>query len=169
MVISDLITMYDYNYWANGRLMATLERLSEDEFTRTIGGGHDSIRRTLVHIMSAEWGWLGRCGGPPRGPSLNPSDFPTVESIRDRWDKIENNVRRFLARLSDADLENKVSYCNDVGDELWMPLGELMQHAANHSVHHRGQISLMMRMLGHAPEETDLLLYFAERRGLTGW
>ena len=32
-------------------------------------------------------------------------------------------------------------------------LGDLMQHAAVHGVHHRGQVALLMRMLGHAQHD----------------
>jgi uncharacterized damage-inducible protein DinB len=39
-----------------------------------------------------------------------------------------------------------------------MPLGELVQHAANHGVHHRGQVALLLRSLGHAPGNVDILL-----------
>lgn len=169
MKVSDLITLYDYNYWANARLMARLEGLSEEDLTRTIGGGHNSIGGTLVHMMSAEWGWLERCGGPPRGPRLNPANFPTLDSIRPRYRTIETHVRTFLASLSDGDLERMVSLRNDRGDELSMPVGELMHHAANHSVHHRGQVTMMLRMLGRSPDDTDILLYYAEKRGVVGW
>ena len=44
-----------------------------------------------------------------------------------------------------------------------MPLGELLLHAANHGVHHRGQVSLLLRLLGQSPENFDLFLYFAAR------
>jgi uncharacterized damage-inducible protein DinB len=37
-----------------------------------------------------------------------------------------------------------------------------MQHAANHGVHHRGQISLLLRMLGYSPDNFDILFYYAE-------
>jgi uncharacterized damage-inducible protein DinB len=52
-----------------------------ENFTKTLGGGHASIRDTTVHALSAEWGWLSRCGGQARGPALKPPDFPTVESL----------------------------------------------------------------------------------------
>ena len=56
-----------------------------------------------MHILSAESGWLDRCGGPKRGARLNPADFPTLDSIVELWNKVEAQVRAFLAGLSDAD------------------------------------------------------------------
>jgi len=41
----------------------------------------------MVHILSVQWGWLGRCGGPERGAPLNPGDYPTVESLTETWNR----------------------------------------------------------------------------------
>ncbi|HEU4391372.1 MAG TPA: DinB family protein [Blastocatellia bacterium] len=169
MRVADLITLYDFNYWANARLMKVLDRLSDEELTQKIGGGHDSIRSTLVHIMSAESGWLERCGGPARGPRLNPAEYPTLASIRQAWAVLEQKVRAFLGGLTDSDLDRQVRYSNDRGDVRQMPLGDLMQHAANHGVHHKGQISLMLRLIGYEPEDVDLLIYCGEKRGVPPW
>ena len=68
MTVADLVRLFDYSYWANRRLLGTIAQLAPDQFTQEIGGSYGSIRNTLVHIMSAEWGWLDRCGGPARGP-----------------------------------------------------------------------------------------------------
>ena len=37
-----------------------------------------------------------------------------------------------------------------------------MQHMANHSTYHRGQVSLMMRQLNAQPVGTDFALFLAE-------
>jgi uncharacterized damage-inducible protein DinB len=93
VTVDDLRTLFDYGWWANGRLLPVVARLTPEEFTRDVTGGHGSIRNTLVHAMSAEWGWLDRCGGAPRGAPLKPPDFPTLESIERTWKKVERSVR----------------------------------------------------------------------------
>ena len=41
-------------------------------------------------------------------------------------------------------------------------LAHLMQHLANHSTYHRGQIALMLRTLGAEPLATDFHVFLAE-------
>jgi uncharacterized damage-inducible protein DinB len=43
-------------------------------------------------------------------------------------------------------------------------LMHLMQHLANHSSYHRGQIALMMRQLGAEPLATDFHVFLVEAR-----
>ncbi len=117
--------------------------------------------------MSAEAGWLDRCGGSRRGPRLNPDDFPTLESVVERWSKVEGEVRAFLALLKDADVTHNIEFTVGQSAKHSMPLGELMQHAANHGVHHRGQVALLLRALGRVPGNVDILFYFAERGGIS--
>lgn len=169
MTVKDLETLYDYGAWASGKLLRVISELTPDQFTQPVGGGHESIRNTLVHVMSAQAGWLDRCGGPKRGPRLKADDFPTVESLIDAWSRVEAHVREFLSALKDEDLARNVEYTNDRAEKRSMPLGELMHHTANHAVHHRGQVALLLRMLGHAPGNVDLLVYYAEKRGVPAW
>ncbi len=169
IVKHDLETLYDYGYWANRRLFQVMSQLTPEQFTRSMGAGHESIRSTLVHALSAEWGWLDRCGGPARGPRLNPADYPTVQSVIGAWSKVEGHVRDFLSSLKDEDLVRNAEYTNEAGEKRSMPIGELMQHAANHGVHHRGQVALMLRLLGYTPGNFDILFYYADTRGVPAW
>ena len=169
MTAKDLEVLYDYSYWANRKLFDVIVQLTTEQFTRAVAGSYGSIRNTMVHVLSAEAGWLERCGGPKRGPRLNPPDFPTVESVVQAWNRVEVQVRQFLATLKDEGLARNAEYATDRSEKLSMPLGELLQHAANHGVHHRGQVALLLRLLGHAPGDLDMLLYYAEKRGVPAW
>jgi uncharacterized damage-inducible protein DinB len=160
MKVEDLQTLFDYSYWANGKLFDVLSRLSTEEFTQVISGSYGSVRNTMVHVLSAEWGWLDRCGGPSRGAALVASDYPTVASLTDRCLQVEAYVRGFLADLRDEDLDRFVEFSLGGGPKRAMRLGDLMQHAAVHAVHHRGQVALLLRSLGHVPGNFDMLVYF---------
>ena len=168
-MIKDLEALYDYSYWANSRLFQLISQLTPEQFTQPVDESDASIRKTLVHLLSAEWGWLSRCGGPERSQRLNPADYPTVESLIEVSGKVEVHVRDFLSRLNVEDLARDVEYMNDRGEKRSMPLGELMQHAANHGVHHRGQIALLLRLLGYAPGDFDMLVYYSDKRGIPAW
>jgi uncharacterized damage-inducible protein DinB len=164
MTIEALTDQYSYGYWANKKLFDVIAQLTPEEFTRNAAGTYGSIRSTLVHMLSAESGWLERCGGPMRGGRLNPNDFPTFQSVLEGWQKQEANLIRLLGQLSDEDLHREVAFSLDQSDEYLLTLGELLHHAAIHGVHHRGQIALLLRLLGHAPGNFDVLIYYRNRR-----
>jgi uncharacterized damage-inducible protein DinB len=169
MTVQDLEALYDYSYWANRRLLQVLSQLTPDEYTRPVAGSYGSIRNTLVHVLSAEWGWLDRCGGHPRGPKLNADDFPTLESLTTAWTRVEGYVREFLSSLGDADLGRDVQYSPDGVAKRSMAIGDLLQHSVIHAVHHRGQVALLLRLLGYTPGNFDIIFYKAEKRGSAAW
>jgi len=75
MTAKDLETLFDYSYWANRKLFGVLSQLTPEQFIQPVAGSYGSIRNSLVHMMSTEWGWLERSGGTPRGPRLSATDF----------------------------------------------------------------------------------------------
>jgi uncharacterized damage-inducible protein DinB len=162
MNAKDLETLFDYSYWANRKLFQVMSQLTPEELSQCQSGSHGSVRNTMVHVLSAEWGWLDRCGGRERGAPLNPVDFPTAASLVEAWKRVEGYVREFLSTLRDEDLARNVEFAIGGKEKRSMPLGELMQHAANHGVHHRGQVSLLLRLLGYNPDNFDILFYYAE-------
>ena len=166
MRVADIQRLYDYSSWANARLLAVVSQLRPEEFTRPIAGSYRSIRNTLVHILSAEWGWLERCGGPPRGDRLRPEDFSSAASLSEIWRRVEKDMRELLAGLTGADLERTVEFTIAGGQPQSLPLADLLLHAVVHAVHHRGQVALLLRELGVTPGNFDLLIYAIESPSL---
>lgn len=159
MRVSDVERLYEYHYWATGRLFQVLEQLTPEQFARPVAGSYGSIRHTLVHVLSAEWGWLDRCGGPKRGERLKPDDYPTVEVLRAAWNRVEEYMRGFLAGLTEQDLERQIEFSFGGGPKHAKPVGHLLYHGAIHAVHHRGQVSLLLRTIGVVPGDFDFLYY----------
>ena len=58
MTKDDIQLLYEYDRWANNRVLQAASTLSAEEFTRDLGGSFRSVRDTLVHIVGGEWGWL---------------------------------------------------------------------------------------------------------------
>jgi uncharacterized damage-inducible protein DinB len=163
MRVGDLERFYDYSYWANKKLFGIISQLTPEQFTQPVAGSYGSIRNTLVHVLSAEWGWLDRGGGPARGGRLNPEDYPTLESLVRAWTLVEGYMRGFLSGLEDKDLTRHVEFALGGGPKHSVPLGDLLQHAAVHAVHHRGQVALLLRTLGYVPGNFDMLIYVGDK------
>lgn len=83
--------------------------------------------------------------------------------VDDLIELFERDMRAFLATLRDEDLIREIRFTLGGSVEQVMLLGGLLRHAAVHGVHHRGQVSLLLRMLGHAPGNLDMLMYYGER------
>jgi uncharacterized damage-inducible protein DinB len=162
MTVNELQRLYDYSYWANRKLFQVVSQLTPEQFTQTVAGSYGSVRNTLVHILSAEWGWLDRCGGATRGPALKPDDYPDAQTVIDQWTAVEGHLRAFLSNLTDEDLTRVVEYT--LGEKRSGVMGPLLQHGAIHGIHHRGQVALLLRSLGYTPGNFDVLFYDAENQ-----
>ncbi|HTK82918.1 MAG TPA: DinB family protein [Bacteroidota bacterium] len=164
MQLSDIHNLYEYNYWANHRLLDIVEALTPDQFTKELGSSHGGVQGTLVHAMGAEEIWLRRWKGESPSTFYSTEDFPTQESLINNWEKVEMEMMGFCHMLKeDKDLERVVAYKNLKGDQFSQPLWQLMQHLVNHSSYHRGQLVTMLRQLGVQPVSTDMVAFFRER------
>ncbi|MBV8632222.1 MAG: DinB family protein [Silvibacterium sp.] len=124
-----------------------------------------------MHILAGEWVWLAlwRQHSPTpefmaelrkrREALFTATAFPDLAGVKSKWAEIEEDQAAFVSSLTDSDLERMVQ---SRGGET--KLAHLMQHMANHSTYHRGQVSLMMRQLHAEPAPTDFHLFLAERR-----
>jgi uncharacterized damage-inducible protein DinB len=159
----DFRNLYRYDSWANHRTLESCAQLTPEQFTRNLGSSFDSVRDTLVHIFGAEWIWLERWHG--RTPTGLPvaADFPDLESVRRRWAEIERDLVDYIASLTQEDLQRVLEYKTTAGVAYSQPLRHCLQHLANHSTYHRGQIATLLRQLGAKATPTDLIAFYREQ------
>ena len=173
MTKDDIQLLYEYDRWANNRVLQAVSTLSVEAFTRDLGGSFGSVRDTLVHIICGEWGWLTIWKEPSvssafvtdlwaRLDNLSPSNaFPGLAAVQLKWAEVERDQAQFVEGLTNESLQRMIPVC-----ETQISLAHLMQHLANHSTYHRGQVSLMMRQLAAEPLATDFAMFLMEgRRG----
>ena len=189
MINDDIQILYEYDRWANNRILQAASTLSAEEFTRDLGGSFRSVRDTLVHIVGSESTWLTYWIEPSPSSAFltdlwtrhdalfNPTAFPDLVAVRRKWAEVEKEQIQFVNRVTHQSL----------GDSLGQPpnqspsqpprqpltrmlpvrktqisLAHLMQHLANHSTYHRGQVALMMRQLAAEPLATDFAMFLME-------
>ena len=163
MNIEDIRTLFDYNAWANQRSLEACAAVSEEQFTRDLGSSFRSLRDTLAHIYGAEWIWLERWHG--RTPTQLPSatDFPDLPATRRRFAEIDRNLVDYVASLTAGDVQRVMEYKTPAGVAQAQPLWQMLQHLANHSTYHRGQVTTLLRQLGAKAVSTDLIGFYRER------
>ena len=164
----DARRLFEYTAWANHRTMRAAATLSPEDFRRDLGASHGGVRGTLAHIMSAEWIWLERWKGVSQTRLLDEGDFPDVVALRDRWALIEGHRQDWLSSIADGPLAETVRYRTTEGRAYEAPLWQLVQHVVNHSSYHRGQVTVLLRMLGARTVSTDLVLWDRARQALPG-
>ena len=163
MNTDDFRLLYDFNAWANQRTLDACAALTHEQFTRDLGSSFRSVRDTLAHIYGAQWVWLERWHGriPPALPS--PADFPDFETVKRRFAEIDRNLIDYAASLSAEDLQRVLDYRTLAGTPNAQPLWQMLQHVANHSTYHRGQVTTLLRQLGAKATATDLIYFYRER------
>jgi uncharacterized damage-inducible protein DinB len=164
MTLTDTQALFEFNYWAKARLMTVVESLSYEQFAKDLGSSHRSIHGTLIHIVGAEHVWLSRWTGQPVLKLLDLKDYPTIPTVRQKWDEVEQAVSEFVSELTNERLSAVVTYKTTEGKQFSNVLWQMMQHVVNHSTYHRGQIVTMLRQLGVKPIGTDLITFYRERQ-----
>jgi uncharacterized damage-inducible protein DinB len=168
MNVDDFRLLYDFNAWANHRIIESCAVLTPEQFSRDLGSSFRSVRETLAHNYGATWAWLERWHG--RTPTAMPpqADFPDLETVRRRYAEIDRNLVDYVASLTGEDVQRIIYYRNFAGETHARPLWQLLQHVANHGTYHRGQIATLLRQLGAKAASTDLVIFYRDREIQTG-
>lgn len=159
---AEMQVLFDYNAWANRRVLSAAEKLTTEQFVIPLHSSFTSVRDTLAHIYGAEWIWLERFQG--RSPAALPSaeEFRDVAGLRDKWLEHELHLLTFVRGLSQADLDREMEYKTLRFGVYRNPLWQSMQHVVNHGTYHRGQVTTLLRQLGAQPILTDLMHFYRE-------
>lgn len=171
MNTQDIEQLFAYDRWANRRVLEASSKLTPEQFTRDLGNSFPSVRDTLVHILRGQWMWLNYWKSAEPGPAIvdqlrqrsgelcDPARFPDIATVRQQCGEIEKELAEFIGGLTDEGLQRLLPV---KGTDL--RLVELLQHLANHSTYHRGQVITLLRQLGAEVVSTDFHMFLAEQK-----
>ena len=137
-----------FGHWPEVRegLVQTLDKLTDEQLDFTPREGLWSLGTVVCHIASAEDGWFRYVVARELAdwPGYTTEDYPTVEAVKDLLAEVHARTEAYLASLDVADLDRIIK--TPWGSSL--SLRWIVWHVLEHEIHHRGEVSLMLGLLG---------------------
>ena len=158
----DIHLLYEYNRWANVRILGAAAKISEAQFLAPAEFPHGGLRGTLVHTLFGEWIWRMRWQGSPPNLRLKPEDFPTFASLKTRRLEEETLLMEFVDGLTDKRLKVEFDYISTEGNPHRRVSWETMVHLVTHGMQHRSEVAAMLTDMGHSPGDIDLIVFLNE-------
>ncbi len=161
---SEIALIFDHLYWTRDRI---LDAAASPGVTWPGTAPKDllDLRATLVHELDVEWSWRRRLTSadptefPPEDVELVAEDFPTVDSIRERWIGDEMEMRAWLGSLSAKALDGPCAAEHTGSHPLWWHL----QHLYTHGLQQLSNAAWMLTADGHSPGDLDFLGFVESR------
>ena len=147
---------YDYHFAENRKVWSYVTPLSYEQFTQAVDYSHGSVRNQIVHLISVDDIWFSPLRGLEVPEWLDPADFDDRKNIRAHWDRVEQNMRDYLAKLRDELLFEK-PFAD--GEDKDLILWQVLLHVANHGTDHRAQLLRLLNDLGVETRSQDYIFY----------
>ena len=135
---NELLTLARYDFWANGRLLATAQSLTMNQLTEPLDPdpGWGTLRGILVHMLDTEFGWRATVQAQDADTILQEEDFPDIASLQAQWIKEEAAWLAFINGLTSEQLSQPY------GDPpSGMVVWQTIMHVLLHSMQHRSEVA----------------------------
>ncbi len=141
------LKLYQYNDWANRRVIDCLEGQDVRD---------EKILRIFGHLVCAQLIWFNRIKGLPKSTLQLWGDYSLSE-----LKSIAKEASLCWLELIDEEssFDRILKYNNYVGDYYETNIRDLMAHLVNHCTYHRGQVAVLLRDKGFEPVNTDFVTF----------
>ncbi|RNB82195.1 damage-inducible protein DinB [Brevibacillus nitrificans] len=163
----DAVRFYDYHLWANERVFQRLREVPQELCEQEIPSVFPTITKTLQHMLRTDHVWLLAMKGESYenvgkivGALSQQLEGKGPEELREGFMEIGEKFKDFFAQ---TDLDAKAPYTHPAMGTIHVPYSEIVQHVVNHGTYHRGNISAMLRQLGHAGASHDYIYFLFEQ------
>ena len=166
MNLTDILFLYEYNYWANKKILVASAGVTQEQFTAPASFPFGGLRGTLLHTVDAErlWRILFETSAVTEDQDLVETDFPTFESLEKKCREEEELLRAYLNRLSDEDMDSHLKYTTTEGAHRDRVMWHCHVHMVNHGTQHRSEAAALLTDLGHSPGELDFTVFLNENK-----
>jgi uncharacterized damage-inducible protein DinB len=161
VVVLDLNNYSGYLLWAGDRMRSLVEHLTDEEFDKELGYfSHNSIRDMCFHIVLAQDYSLTVIKGTYPGEFtdyVKELKHMNKKELLKAWRQSDENLAKELC----TDLETEVVFSFDEKKYKVAKYDYLLQYPS-HTIFHRGQLIIALKILGKEVIGTDYLYYLME-------
>ncbi len=159
------VDMLRYNAWANQTLLKRIGELPSSVMQAELNTSFPTIARGFSHMYAVERVWYDILSGSEMPDALATSmPFePHMQnySVEQFAEAFAENARLYEEWITaQEDLERTVLLDNPYLFKREVRVSDMVLQHVNHGTYHRGNISAMLRQLGHASTMTDYILYW---------
>ena len=161
MTFSEIgVTHLHYHRWATVQIMEECHDLPAELLVKDMKGSFPSIYDYLAHLYQSDAVWFDRLEGRPVGTRDDYRAPGCTYDLRDVWLQVIDKMTSVASHLGEDGWSRVLSYKSMAGIPFSMPIWQMILHIVNHGTHHRGQITNMIRQLGHKPVGLDLIGFY---------
>jgi uncharacterized damage-inducible protein DinB len=153
---TDVIALFEYNYWANWTVLGAAAKASVEQFTARRTITWRNLRGTLVHTLDVEQSWRRRLQGEAKeiwDAELRAKRFETVEQLEAYWRTDAREMLDWLQTLDDEQLAAVI----DLGPKDQFPLWFFLVHIVTHGTEQRRDVSILLKNLGLEAPQLEFL------------
>lgn len=174
MNIDEIKLLYDYNDWADARILAACARVTPEQYVAPTpcGTGWGGLRATMVHMLDNIWQWRITLQGYYKEPladeaaydatELHEDAFPTLAALRERWMTEQRAMRAYIDTVTEDTLNGMIRYVipGAVPEHaVWHILLEVIIHA----MQHRSEAAALLTSYAQSPGDFDFTMFLSER------
>jgi uncharacterized damage-inducible protein DinB len=159
------IEMYDYHVWANQTMLDRLKELPQDVYDKEIQSVFSSISKVMPHIYLTDSCWLDILTGKSMNEAMalaNPlkehTETKRIEELETMFFEISERYKAFFNQQEN--MEKTIVLDNPYAGIRETSYSEIVLQIVNHGTYHRGNITAMLRQMGHASIMTEYALFW---------
>jgi len=155
-----LLSLLDYNSWANDQFFKVIIKLPDNEVIKQRKSFMNSICNSLNHLLVIDKIWIANLRGEKH--TFNNLQTILFDNMNDVWTakkQMDVEIKKYVSNLTQLELQEVVNYELIGGNKSGMSRFMIITHLIMHGGYHRGIIAEMFGQIPLPPIAQDITVW----------